>query len=148
MSWQTAEEVVRALGLEPHDEGGFFRRTYTAAGAPPRLTCIYYLLTRDSPRARLHANRSDIHIFHQRGGLIRYLLIPPDGRLVEETVGHDQLQLTVPGGWWKAADLVDGDYALIGEAVSPGFDYADRRLATPAVLQQWPALSVRLLPYL
>jgi len=50
------------------------------------------------------------------------------------------LQLTVPGGVWKASRLSGGGshgYGLVSEAVSPGFDYedmtlGDRRLLTAA----------------
>jgi predicted cupin superfamily sugar epimerase len=41
------------------------------------------------------------------------------------------LQLTVPGGVWKASEIPgDGDhgFGLISEAVSPGFEYADMTL--------------------
>jgi len=38
----------------------------------------------------------------------------------------EALFLDVPGGVWKASELVDGaDHALVSEVVLPGFDYAD-----------------------
>lgn len=49
-----AQDVIKALDLEPHVEGGYFRRTYQAdhremletTGGPRYLmTSIYYLLT-------------------------------------------------------------------------------------------------------
>ena len=41
------------------------------------------------------------------------------------------LQLTVPGGVWKASEIPNNGvhgFGLISEAVSPGFEYADMTL--------------------
>jgi len=56
--------------------------------------------------------------------------VPPKGALETVTLGTDiaagqKLQLTVQGGWWKASELASGEYGLISEAVSPGFNYDD-----------------------
>lgn len=39
-----------------------------------------------------------------------------------------RFQLIVKGGCWKASILEEGEYGLISEAVSPGFDYHDMEL--------------------
>ena len=140
----TVEQVVQQLGLEAHVEGGFFRRTY-AAEEQPRvsaaqgerylMTSIYYLLTSQSPVGHFHRNRSDIvHYFHL-GDPVTYYLLHEDGSLQTVVMGSDilagqKLQLTVPGGVWKASRLASGrhGYGLISEAVAPGFDYADMTL--------------------
>ena len=57
--------------------------------------------------------------------------------------GH-KLQHWVGGDYWKASQLLEGDYALISEAVSPGFDYADQDMATPSLLQEYPQYSERI----
>ncbi|MBA1331613.1 cupin, partial [Candidatus Endoriftia persephone str. Guaymas] len=75
------QEIIDALGLEPHLEGGYFRRSYQSAGEIQtpngprhRLTSIYYLLTDDAPVGHLHRNRSNIlHYFHA-GAPLRYTL--------------------------------------------------------------------------
>ncbi|UVM53095.1 MULTISPECIES: cupin domain-containing protein [unclassified Pseudomonas] len=138
--------VVAALNLEPHMEGGFYRRTFqadhramveTEGGRRYLLTSIYYLLTRDSPIGHFHLNQSDIVHYYHLGDPIQYSLISPDGTLKTVVMGSDViagqcLQLHVPGGVWKASQLMDGSagYGLISEAVSPGFDYADMELGT------------------
>ena len=145
----TAEDIITLLGLEPHPtEGGYFRRTYesdqrcdTENGSRMLLTSIYYMLTQDSPGGFLHRNKSDIIHFHQLGASIKYTLVSPDGVLSEKVLGPDiahgeALQLLVPGGWWKASRICAGDYALISEAVSPGFEYADNEIATEELIQQ------------
>ena len=150
-------------------EGGYFRRSYTAShsttlvsgaasGAErPLLSSIYYLLTDDSPIGVFHCNRSDIVHYWQRGSSLRYFLIDPQGSLSQVVLGPDlaageQLQLTVPGGYWKATRLEQGEFGLLSEAVAPGFDYDDMQLATatqlaaafPELWQQHSALLTEL----
>ncbi len=51
------------------------------------------------------------------------------------------LQKCVLGGYWKASILEQGSFGLISEAVSPGFDYRDMKIAKPEALQlQFPHL--------
>jgi predicted cupin superfamily sugar epimerase len=152
----SAEALISALGLEGHVEGGFYRRTYEAQNQPRisqdgeerfSMTSIFYLLTDAGPIGHFHRNRADIvHYFHL-GDPIEYHLIHPDGRLETVVMGPDpragqQLQLTVPGGIWKASRLTsEGSqgYGLISEAVSPGFDYRDMTLGkTSQLLSLFP----------
>lgn len=151
------ERLIQQLGLEPHIEGGYYRRTFAsthATGTPeaPRaaMSAIYYLLTRDQPIGHFHCNRSDIlHCFHG-GSALTYYLVSPDGELRITRLGMDVEtgefpQLLVPGGTWKATHLTTGDHGLLSEAVCPGFDWQDMTLATGDQFQQlfpqhWPAL--------
>ncbi|MHC8394900.1 cupin domain-containing protein [Pseudomonas sp. LB3P93] len=139
-----AEELIAALDLEPHTEGGFYRRTFqsdhhamveTDSGPRYLMTSIYYFLTNDAPTGHFHLNQSDIVHYYHLGDAIQYSLIFPDGTLKTVVMGSDViagqcLQLHVPGGVWKASRLMNGlaGYGLISEAVSPGFDYADMEL--------------------
>lgn len=137
----TKTDIIKSLGLTPHMEGGYFVRTYksdrhieTNESSRSVMTSIYYLLTDDSPVGALHKNKSDIMHYYHGGGAIRYVLLYPDGRLEEKTLGNDllqgqQLQLLVKGGCWKASQLLEGEYGLISEAVTPGFDFDDHELA-------------------
>jgi predicted cupin superfamily sugar epimerase len=130
-------EWIARLQLEPHPEGGYFRRIYTSPhahaapqGQRPLCTSIYYLLTREQPLGRLHRNRSDILHYFLDGGPLEYLLIGSDGALHRERLDAQTRFLLVPGGCWKASRLVDGaGHALIAEVVTPGFDYADHQFA-------------------
>ena len=140
----SAETVVENLRLDRHVEGGFFRRTYASdyrlqtptASDRSSMTSIFYLLATQSPIGHFHINRSDIvHYFHL-GDPISYYLIHPDGKLEIVVMGNNllagqQLQMTVPGGVWKASQIpADGEhgFGLVSEAVSPGFDYTDMTL--------------------
>lgn len=154
------QEIIDALGLEPHIEGGYFRRTYQSEcavdldhGERRILSSIYYLLTDDSPVGHLHRNRSDIlHYFHG-GSPLTYWVLRPDGSLERQTLGLDLArgqtpQLLVPGGCWKAAELESGEFGLISEAVAPGFEYADMELASmDSLVSQFPQWLDRLGKY-
>ncbi|MHC8411340.1 cupin domain-containing protein [Pseudomonas sp. Hz4] len=153
-----AEAVIRAQDLEPHMDGGFYRRTFqadhhamveTASGRRHLMTSIYYLPTKDSPRGHFHLNQSDIVHYYHLGDAIQYSLIFPDGTMKMVVMGSDInagqcLQLHVPGGVWKASQLTNGlaGYGLISEAVSPGFDFADMELGSRQKLaEQFPEHS-------
>ena len=140
----TAAELVEHLGLDGHIAGGFFRRTYasdyTLLTADDRerlsLSSIFYLLAAESPIGHFHLNQSDIvHYFHL-GDPITYYLLYPTGKLETTVIGSDVrngqvLQLTVPGGVWKASEIpANGShgFGLISEAVTPGFEYDDMTL--------------------
>jgi len=138
--------LIERLRLEPHPEGGWFRRIYTddtllatSAGERPRATSIHYLLTRGSPRGYLHRNRSTILHFLQSGGPVKYLLVDRGGNLrpvVLGTADDQALFLEVPGGCWKASMLLAGaSHALVSEVVVPGFDFADHEYMSDARLR-------------
>ena len=147
----STHQLVDALQLEGHVEGGYFRQTFkadhralidTANGQRVTMTSIYYLLSAESPIGHFHMNQSDImHYFHA-GDPITYYLIQADGELQTVVMGADPtqgqvMQMVVKGGTWKASQIpTDGDfgYGLIGEAVAPGFEYSDMQLGQTAEL--------------
>jgi uncharacterized protein len=142
-----AQEVISALGLQPHPiEGGFFRETYRSPGVipctflPPGYhdgrdrsigTAIYYLLTVNT-FSELHRLPTE-EVFHfYLGAPVRMLQIFPDGKARDIIIGSDilagqQPQVVVPAGVWQGSRLEPGDhdFALLGATVTPGFDYAD-----------------------
>lgn len=143
----SGRDWISKLELEPHPEGGYFKRIYTAAathvaatGERPLATSIYYLLNQAEPRGFLHRNRSDILHFFLDGGPVEYLLLDADGELRRVRLGNgakDDRFLMVPGGCWKASQLIEGaTHALVAEVVAPGFDYADHQFCSESVLRQ------------
>lgn len=154
------QQLIETLKLETHpSEGGYFRRTYASAleiavpyTTAPRcsMTSIFYLLTDDKPLSYLHRNQADIVHYFQLGSPVTYYVVHPDGQLETVVLGPElaagqRLQLTVSGGCWKASQLLQGEYALISEAVSPGFDYADSELATHEMIKRaFPQLQQQL----
>jgi predicted cupin superfamily sugar epimerase len=130
------------LELVPHDsEGGYFKEVFVSphrltgsadwAAGRPLLSTIYYMLTDDSPRGRLHRNRADIvHFFHQ-GGPLLYTTISTSGDIDHVVLGPDadaghRLQVVIPGGFWKATQLLSGSFGLLSEAVCPSFVEEER----------------------
>ncbi len=134
--------ILEHLQLAPHPEGGFFRRTHAPdSGA---FSCIYYLLTAEAPRSRLHCNDASIVHLHHAGGALDYLLLPPAGPARRVTLGAPHAghpgQVVVPGGTWKCCYLRQGAFALISEVVVPAFDWAGHRFARrDEVAARWPA---------
>lgn len=158
----TKDEIIDNLGLAPHPcEGGYFKRTYESTqeincddSTRKLLTSIYYMLTNDSPIGYLHRNKSDIIHFYHLGSPIKYLIVTADGELHEKILGADITagevpQLLVRGGEWKASLLCSGQYGLISEAVSPGFEYDDNEVAKLEVIKKlYPDLISRLSEYI
>ena len=154
----TASEIKALLHLEPHPvEGGCYRRTYASAGMvelPRGLrhqgTAIYYLL---EPRtfSEMHMLDSD-EIFHfYLGDPVEMLQLYPDGGSAVFTLGPDlaagqQVQLHVPAGVWQGTRLVgNGQVALLGCTVTPGFDFEDYRNASYTELAaRWPQEAERI----
>ena len=152
-----AEYWIRAAGLKPHPEGGWYRETYrspetvAAAGLPPRFggprsfsTAILFLLEGQTFSALHRIKADEVWHFHA-GGVVRIEILEPAGRargirLGVDPVGGTVVQAVVPAGAWFGARLERPDaYALVGCTVAPGFDFADFELADRATLtQQFP----------
>ena len=154
----TADEIKALLGLELHPvEGGFFRRTYTsnskvelARGVRAAGTAIYYLLE-PGTFSEMHVLASDEMFHFYLGDPVEMLQLYPDGRSALFTLGPnlmagEHVQLVVPAGAWQGTRLKgEGKLALLGCTVKPGFDFADYRTGSYAVLSaQWPAEAERI----
>ena len=154
----TADEIKVMLKLEPHPiEGGWFRRTYTSngnvelpRGVRAQGTAIYYLLE-PGTFSEMHVLDSD-EIFHfYLGDPVEMLQLYEDGRSALFTLGQDlmddqHVQLVVPAGVWQGTRLIgDGQVALLGCSVTPGFDFADYRSGTYVQLaEKWPEQAERI----
>jgi predicted cupin superfamily sugar epimerase len=154
----TAEEFKTLLNLQPHPiEGGWYRRTYTAAGTVDlergtrKLgTAIYYLLE-PGTFSEMHVLDSDEIFHYYLGDPVEMLQLYPDGRSALVTLGPDlaagqHVQLVVPAGVWQGTRLIgDGKVALLGCTVTPGFDFADYRNASYEELAaKWPREAARI----
>jgi predicted cupin superfamily sugar epimerase len=127
-----AAAIVEALGLVPHPEGGFFRRTYRHAattGDRSLCTAIYFLLTASNP-SRMHRVASDeIWHFYAGDSLEMLQLGESESNVVRigiDIAAGERPQVLVPAGIWQGVRVrPGGHYALVGATVSPGFDFAD-----------------------
>lgn len=153
----TATTIIEKLGLLPHPEGGFFKETYRSdeeisqnalpqyfSGARNHSSCIYFLLRSADFSAFHKINQDEIWHFYE-GSTIRLVMISPEGKVTEVTIGRDIVngevpQFVVPKHHWFAAKVITtNSFALVGCTVAPGFDFADFVLPTrEALIQLFP----------
>ncbi len=150
-----AAELIARLALEPHVEGGRFRRLHTSAqpsARPPRpaVTSIHYLLAAGEI-SRWHCVDAD-EIWHfLEGDPLELLSFDAERGCIERRrlgpVAADQAPvIVIEAGRWQAARPL-GAYTLTGCTVAPGFDYGGYRLLddAPAVTGRLRALAPDLL---
>ncbi|MBX4959827.1 cupin domain-containing protein [Rhizobium lentis] len=129
------EEIIRALGMEPHPEGGWYVQTFrdTSGGERGHSTAIYYLLTRGQ-RSHWHRVRDAVEVWHYYAGAPLSLHRSQDGAASETlTLGTnlsagERPQAIVPANWWQSAET-RGDFTLVGCTVSPGFEFSSFEMA-------------------
>ena len=140
---KTAVDWIRELELERHPEGGWFRRIYASEmktdNGRPVMTSIYYLLESGDFSA-LHRLRQDETWHFYAGDPLTLSIIHPDGTASETVLcAEGPFQFTVKAGHLFGA-MVNGDYALAGCTVAPGFEYSDLELPGRDVLHEaYPA---------
>jgi predicted cupin superfamily sugar epimerase len=132
-----AAELIAALQLQPHPEGGFYREVWRGAlqvapadgrAARSALTSIDFLLQRGQFSA-WHRVASDEAWHLLEGGPLRLWLMPPGLERIESVElapvsAGTRPRHTVPAHWWQAAEPI-GEYAYTNATVGPGFEFAD-----------------------
>ena len=137
----TAEELIEALDLAPHPEGGWYRETWradAAAGERAAASAVLYLI---QPGQRSHWNRVDAHeIWLWHGGdPVDLMTAATDAGPVEtarlggRVTEGEQPQVVIPAGQWQSAEPVAGaaGYSLISCIVAPAFEFSGFELAEP-----------------
>jgi len=130
-----ADEIIAALDLKPHPEGGHFRETFRDvpdSNGRAFSTAIYYLLKAGE---RSHWHRVDaVETWHWHTGHPLALSLSRDGRTAERRILGSNLakgerpQIIVPKGCWQAAEPL-GAFTLVSCTVAPGFHFAGFELA-------------------
>ena len=156
----TANEVKELLGLAPHPrEGGWYVRTWEATefvelaryGAPRRTsTAIFYLLV-PGTFSEMHMLESDEIFHHYLGGPVEMLQLFEDGSAQVTVIGKDIAagetpQHVVPRGVWQGSRMLrEGEWALLGCTVSPGFEFEDYSDASAEeLIAKWPGEAERI----
>ena len=133
----TADEVIAALKLQPHPEGGHYREIFRDTpdgGARGAVTSIYFLLAAGEVSAWHRIDTTEIWHFHAGAPLT--LSIAEDAEPVREfRLGTDlsagqRFQAVVPPGAWQSAKS-DGPWTLVGCTVAPAFEFAGFEMAPP-----------------
>ncbi|MFE1293709.1 cupin domain-containing protein [Streptomyces sp. NPDC058731] len=143
MNRHDGREVARPplaleLGLEPHPEGGWYRRMWaasevvqTARGRRPAATAIHYLLEPGERSRRHRVTGDELWLWHSGGPLsLTHSASPHDTAAATFLLGPDRaagqvLSATVPGGRWQSARSLGPEPVLVTCVVAPGFDWAD-----------------------
>ncbi|KAI0156347.1 DUF985 domain protein [Xylariaceae sp. FL1272] len=143
----TAQDVIKALGLTPHPEKGYYVETFrdpsTVRTVPsesaPRAqsTAIYYLLEASAGVSHWHRVVDAVEIWHHYAGApLQLSLSWDDGKPVRDVVlGKDVLngerpQVVVQRNEWQHARSL-GEWTLVGCTVSPAFVFESFQMATP-----------------
>lgn len=134
-----SKNIISALKLEKHPEGGYFKETYRSKGEVsipgyegPRnySTSIYFMLTSDTFSAFHKIKQDEIWHFY-KGSPIELHIISEEGDYKMILIGNNLEQGQIPqfvvkGGDFFASRVVpSAEYGLTGCTVSPGFDFRD-----------------------
>lgn len=153
----TIVEIIQQLNLQPHPEGGFYRRTYcsderitraNADGANMQRhasTGIYYLL-HDQAYSAWHRIDSDEMWHFYAGDPLLIHMLDEHGAYTVQRLGNmlqepeAVFQFAVPAGCWFAAEREGSQgYSLVGCTVAPGFEFETFELAdTQTLLRCYP----------
>jgi predicted cupin superfamily sugar epimerase len=132
-----ASEIIRALDLKPHPEGGHYRETFRdmpAGGGRGAMTAIYYLLQAGEISAWHRVDAAEIWHFYAGAPLV--LTLSPDGHesravhLGPDVLAGQRPQAIVPPQCWQTAKSL-GAWTLVGCTVGPAFEFSGFELAPP-----------------
>jgi hypothetical protein len=131
------EEIIAALSMRAHPEGGFYVETFRDTANPQpdgraASTAIYYMLTRGQTS---HWHRVDAaELWHYHAGAPLQLSLS-DGQSDTRTLilgtdlaaGQRPQGIVIKGHWQSARSL--GDWTLVGCTVAPGFEFSGFEMA-------------------
>ncbi len=129
------DEVIAALGLQPHPEGGMYAETWRAPDGPAGRgygTAIYFLL-RAGEVSRWHRVDAAEMYHYYAGDPLEVRLSDGHTPATTHVVGPDvtagaRPQLVIPQAAWQSARSL-GAWTLIGCTVSPGFVFEGFEMA-------------------
>ena len=140
-------ELIAALRLQPHPEGGLFAEVYRDpdwvkhpknGAMRPMFTLIHFLLPAKTFSA-LHRVAQAEAWHHLEGDPVEIHTLTNEGIHAVQVIGKnvaagEKPQFVVKAGLWQAAVPKGDDYALVGCTVSPGFEFADFEMPTREAL--------------
>lgn len=133
-----ADQLISALGLSPHPEGGFYRETFrdSAAGTGGRAvsTAILFLLRSGEVSVWHRVDAAEVWHYY-RGASLELTTWSGHGPPTAVRLGPaieigETPQSVVPAGVWQMARSL-GSYTLVGCTVAPGFQFSGFELPGP-----------------
>lgn len=143
-----AAYYVSKLGLDPHPEGGYYKRTFESEeqttdqeltvnfeGKRKLYTSIYFLLG-SNDISHFHRLKSDELWYYHAGSPLTVHVIDEHGEYKEYRLGinlenGEVPQVLVPKNSIFGSSVKDPDtFSLVGCMVSPGFEFRDFELFT------------------
>jgi uncharacterized protein len=138
IEWLPVPARAKELGLEPHPEGGWYRRTWAAAvpvetdaGRRAAATLIYFLLPPGEASAWHVVTSDEIWLWHgpdaatlELGGTGPSPVAGDRIILGSREAAGERAQGLVPAGTWQRTLPSEGE-ALVSCVVSPGFTFDD-----------------------
>lgn len=129
-----AADIIGALGLKPHPEGGHYReiwRDVPENGGRGAATSIYFLLAENEFSRWHRVDAAELWLW-QAGAPLRLGIAGPAGRsehrLGPNLFAGEALQATVPAGDWQEAQSL-GAWTLVSCIVAPAFEFAGFEMA-------------------
>jgi uncharacterized protein len=134
----SADEIIAALRMQPHPEGGWYVETFRdgEGGARGHSTAIYFLL-KEGESSHWHRVRDAAEIWLHHAGAPLELGIWSEAkrevervRLGSDIYGGERPQGVVPADAWQSARST-GAWTLVSCVVAPGFLFSSFELAPP-----------------
>jgi len=149
-------EIVEALDLSSHPEGGFYKEVYrsdTQVRSKNRTrvagTGIYFLLPKDVC-TNWHRVSSDECWHFYKGKKLVLEIIDEQGNFDQIFLSNvlsdeSRFQTVVPKNCWQRA-YSTGSYSLVGCTVAPGFEFEDFEMIEPqALADQYSDIEAKIL---
>ncbi|WP_415398879.1 cupin domain-containing protein [Synechococcus sp. W4D4] len=144
-------EIVAALDLQPHPEGGWYRETFRsglkvrrADGAQrDAFTQILFLLGPGEISRWHRVNHADESWCCLAGDPLALLMVGPAPEGLQEwrLLPGSAQTVVVPAGVWQAARGL-GRWSLMVCAVAPGFDFDDFQMLSELSPSEHPAAAL------
>lgn len=141
----TARDIIAALSMQPHPEGGWYKETWREGEGRGLASGILYLLDQGQHSHWHRIDAAEMWIHNAGSPLTLFIAsgedgeeVAPDVILGPDVVAGQQIQHLYRPGEWQAAHAASG-WTLVSCIVSPGFRFEGFELAAadwiPAALR-------------
>ncbi len=130
----TADEIIAALNMTPHPEGGWYVELWRGDETPRAAYSSIYFLLKAGEKSHWHrVDAAEIWHFHAGAPLLLRRAATDAGPAEALMLGVDlnsgqRPQHLIRPGEWQAAETT-GEWTLVGCTVAPGFEFAGFELA-------------------